>query len=87
MAKIVKPEPLSVLDVYSGYLCCRSQVVGDEYGRTEHAMKKLALKIAFEFAVIGYLVAIGLYFAPRKMASLDYSGTHPLPSCSSDNYS
>lgn len=27
-------------------------------------MRKLALKIVFGFAVAGYLVAIGLYFAP-----------------------
>jgi hypothetical protein len=35
MTQIVKSEPLAVLDVYSGFLCGWSQVVGDEYRGAE----------------------------------------------------
>jgi hypothetical protein len=33
--QVVKSEPLTVLDTYSGFFCSRSQVVGDEYARAE----------------------------------------------------
>jgi hypothetical protein len=35
MAKIVKSEPLTVLDTHSGLLRCRSEMIGDENRRGE----------------------------------------------------
>jgi hypothetical protein len=35
VAKIVKSEPLAVLDVQSGFFCGRPQIIGDEYARAE----------------------------------------------------
>src|ERR1700678_246359 len=35
MAKIVKSESLTVLDQHSGFLCGRTQIIGDERGRVE----------------------------------------------------
>jgi hypothetical protein len=35
MAKIVKSEPLTVLDWHSGLLCCRSEMIGDDDRRRE----------------------------------------------------
>jgi hypothetical protein len=35
MAKIVKSEPLTVFDMHSGLLRCRSEMIGDEDRRRE----------------------------------------------------
>lgn len=45
MTQIAKSEPLAILDLYSGSLCCRSQVIGDEYGRAERFPSFLRLSL------------------------------------------